>query len=129
SDEDAPLLPLTPPARAASLAPPGSRVTGPDGAAGAAPPAAAAPSRLAPTSAGASSAVEPGAAASAADDPSTFFSRHDTNCPSSFVLTSAITPRPNWAARPVIARSVTTVTRVPLPSDTRVAVTVALALP
>ena len=100
------------------------------------PTEAPAASRLAPTSAGASSvgaaadaALDAEAGAAAAADPSTFFSRHDTNWPSSLVLTSAITPRPNWAARPVMARSVTTVTRVPLSSGTSVAVMVALALP
>src|SRR5439155_18974594 len=75
----APLLPLAEPTRAASVAPPGSRVTGPDGAAPApADPAAA--SRLAPTSAGAAlpeaaSAGASAAAGASAPAPSTFVSR------------------------------------------------------
>src|SRR5438067_841535 len=40
-----------------------------------------------------------------------------------------MTPRPNWATRPVTVRSVVTVTLVPSPSATRRAVIVALALP
>src|SRR5437764_2379742 len=72
-----------------------------------------------------------GAAAASPDwgAPSTLFSRQSTNWPSNLADTSAITPRPNWATLPVTARSVETVTLVPSPSGTRVAVTVALALP
>ena len=44
--------------------------------------------------------------------------------------TSEITPRPNWAGRPVIVMSVTMVTAVLSgPSATSVPVTVALAVP
>ena len=43
-------------------------------------------------------------------------SRHSTNWSSSLALTSASTPRPNWATLPVTVRSVTTVTAVPSPS-------------
>ena len=39
-------------------------------------------------------------------------SRQLTNWPSSLSETSCITPRPNWAGLPVIARSVTTSTSV-----------------
>ena len=100
-----PLLPLGAPARAASLAPPGSRVTG---AAGAAPPPEACrpPGRrprpapvLAAPGARPRGRRPPARAAAAAGDlpawaasgdemapaPSTFFSRQSTNCPSSFV--------------------------------------------
>src|SRR5581483_8437841 len=59
----------------------------------------------------------------------TFASRHSTNWSSSLALTSASTPRPNWATLPVTVRSVTTLTRVPSPSGVSVAVMVALALP
>jgi hypothetical protein len=44
-------------------------------------------------------------------------------------LTSAITPRPIWATLPVIVRSVSTFTFVPLPAAVSVAVIVADALP
>ena len=54
---------------------------------------------------------------------STSRSRLSTNWPSSLLDTSARTPRPNWATLPVMVRSVTTVTRVPSPSGTSVAVT------
>src|SRR5690606_26340989 len=80
---------------------------------------AAAPTASAPTaaaSAGASSCVS-------------LPSRHSTNWPSSFDDTSAITPRPNWATRPVTVRSVTTDTAVPSPSGWSWAVMVAAALP
>src|SRR5581483_3189222 len=73
--------------------------------------------------AGAGGAAAPAGAAMTVD------SRHSTNWLSSLVLTSARVPRPNWATRPVMARSVTTDTAVPSPSAVRVAVMVALALP
>ena len=110
-----PLLPLAPPTRAASLAPPGSRVTGAAGA----PPAPDAAARPAPDLgrrlARPGPVRLPGPPAPRRRR-GTFFSRQVTNWPSSFVTTSAITPRPNWAARPVMARSVTTFTLVPSPS-------------
>ena len=43
--------------------------------------------------------------------------------------TSVITPRPNWAGRPVMFRSVSTLTRVELPSSCSCAVTMAAAVP
>ena len=52
------------------------------------------------------------------------------NWPSSLSDTSWMTPRPNWAGLPVIARSVTTVTSVePPPASAIEAVTVAPAVP
>ena len=66
---------------------------------------------------------------SAGSSTSTVFSRSATNWSSSLALTSASTPRPNWATRPVTVRSVTMATAVPSPSGVRVAVMVALALP
>lgn len=47
----------------------------------------------------------------------------------SLLLTSARTPRPNWATLPLMVRSVLAVTLVPLPSAVIVRVIVALALP
>src|SRR5206468_8505871 len=70
-----------------------------------------------------------GGGGSAAVDDNTFVSRQSTNWPISLELTSANTPRPNCATLPVTAKSVATVTFVPLPSETSVAVMVALALP
>jgi hypothetical protein len=52
-----------------------------------------------------------------------------TNCSSSRALTSPSTPRPNWATRPVMDRSVTMDTAVAPPSGTITAVTVADAVP
>src|SRR4029453_19338349 len=46
---------------------------------------------------------------------SSLVSRQSTNWPSSLPDTSARTPRPNWATRPVMVRSVTTATSVPSP--------------
>src|SRR3954468_19985556 len=64
------------------------------------------------------------------DDPvSTSRSSDVTNSPSSLALTSASTPRPIWATSPVMVRSVSTVTLVPAPAGTSVAVIVADALP
>src|SRR4051794_41101778 len=51
------------------------------------------------------------------------------NWPSSLLPTSVITPRPNWAGRPVMLRSVSTFTRVIAPSAARFAVMVAAAVP
>src|SRR5206468_8135459 len=70
-----------------------------------------------------------GGGGSAAVDDNTFVSRQSTNWPISLELTSANTPRPNCATLPVTAKSVATVTFVPSPSGTSVAVMVALALP
>lgn len=44
-------------------------------------------------------------------------------------LTSATTPRPNWAGLPVMSRSVTTLTSVAPPMSVMTALTRALALP
>ena len=71
----------------------------------------------------------PRPARSAGSSTSTVFSRSATNWSSSLALTSASTPRPNWATRPVTVRSVAMATAVPSPSGVRVAVMVALALP
>ena len=51
-----------------------------------------------------------GRSPTSATSTSSLFSRQSTNWPSSLADTSAITPRPNWATRPVTVRSVTTVT-------------------
>ena len=51
------------------------------------------------------------------------------NWPSSLSLTSCITPRPNWAGLPVMARSVSTSTRVEAPASVIVAMTCAPAVP
>ena len=59
----------------------------------------------------------------------TFCSRQSTNCPSSLSETSWMTPRPNCAGLPVIARSVTTSTSVESPAAVSEAVTLAPAVP
>ncbi len=51
------------------------------------------------------------------------------NLPKSLSLTSWITPRPNCAGLPVMARSVLTSTAVPSPSGVSCARTVAAAVP
>ena len=43
------------------------------------------------------------------------WARQSANCFTSLPLTSAIMPRPNWAARPAMSRSATTLTRVVAP--------------
>src|SRR5262245_22647833 len=97
---------------------------------GAEPPAlaeAAAPPAAPPPAASVPAAV---AAPSPALSPArSFVSRQSANWPSSLVETSASTPRPNWATRPVMVRSVTTAILVPSPSGSSCAVMVALALP
>ena len=60
---------------------------------------------------------------------STSFWRLSANWPSNLLDTSAMTPRPNCATLPVMLRSVSMLTVVLVPSGTRVAVTVADALP
>src|SRR5687767_1549806 len=79
------------------------------------------------------SGLEPGNSpperGSGAAPASTSASSRSTNWSSNLALTSASTPRPNWATLPVTARSVTTCTAVPSPSAVSVAVMVALALP
>ncbi len=89
----------------------------------------AAISSTAPDAVAAAVATGPGEPAAAAGSASSWAASFSENCPSSLLPTSVITPRPNWAGRPVMVRSVTTSTRVPEPSGTRTAVTTDAAVP
>src|SRR5580765_9074112 len=68
-------------------------------------------SEAAPSASGADFGGDSGAGAA-----SNWLSMHATNCWSSLSDTSCITPRPNWAGLPVMARSVVTSARVVSPS-------------
>ena len=79
---------------------------------------------------GVGSAAAAGAAAMPASPAASSVVRQSANRPSSLLPTSSITPRPNWAGFPVIARSVVTTTLVAVPPSSCIcAVMVALAVP